>query len=59
VLEALRPARVTVPEANEPAVAWLRQNGYRVDMRTPRMRLGPPVPWRPEAIFGAISLLSA
>jgi GNAT superfamily N-acetyltransferase len=59
ILDTLRPARVTVPAANEPAVTWLGRNGYTVDMRTPRMRLGPPVPWRPEAIFGAISLLSA
>jgi hypothetical protein len=50
---------VTVPAENEPAVRWLHRNGYALDMRTPRMRLGPPVPWRPEAIFGAISLLSA
>jgi GNAT superfamily N-acetyltransferase len=59
LLDALRPARVTIPAANERGVRWLHRNSYTVDMRTPRMRLGPPVPWRPEAIFGAISLLSA
>jgi GNAT superfamily N-acetyltransferase len=59
LLEALRPPRVTVPAANDPAVRWLHRNGYTFDMPTPRMRLGPPLPWRPETIFGAISLLSA
>jgi GNAT superfamily N-acetyltransferase len=59
LLDELRPARVTVPVANEAAVRWLQRSRYTLDMRTPRMRLGPPVPWRPEAIFGAISLLSA
>jgi len=59
LLEQAHPLRALVPEANEPAVDWLGENGYDVTLRYPRMRLGPALEWRPEALFGGLSLLTA
>jgi hypothetical protein len=37
-------------------VAGLAAAGFEERARTTRMRLGPPLPWRPEAVFGAHNL---
>jgi predicted N-acetyltransferase YhbS len=47
--------RLAVPAANERAVAVLSELGPERE-GVERMRLGPPVPWRPTEIWGAFSL---
>jgi hypothetical protein len=48
--------RAVVPEANVEAMRALRQRGFRVVDHVVRMRLGEPVHWRPEGIWGAFNL---
>jgi hypothetical protein len=45
-----------VPEANAEALRALRQRGFRVVDHVVRMRLGEPVDWHPEGIWGAFNL---
>ena len=42
------PATLVVPDANAAAMANLRRWGFRAANAGERMRLGPPVAWRPE-----------
>jgi GNAT superfamily N-acetyltransferase len=51
-----RDVALTLPEANLPAVRAVEANGQRERSRSTRMRLGPPVPWRPRAMFSAFNL---
>jgi ribosomal protein S18 acetylase RimI-like enzyme len=48
--------RISVPAANAAALAALGERGFGVVGRTERMRLGPPVAWRPDAIWGVFNL---
>jgi hypothetical protein len=48
--------RAVVPEANDEALAALRQRGFRVVDHVLRMRSGEPVDWHPEGIWGAFNL---
>jgi GNAT superfamily N-acetyltransferase len=43
-----------VPEENQEAMLYLRENGYTEYRRGTRMIYGDPLPWRPEMIFGRI-----
>jgi GNAT superfamily N-acetyltransferase len=47
---------VSLPAANRPGVLALAATGFQERSRTTRMRLGPPLAWRPEAVFGAHNL---
>jgi GNAT superfamily N-acetyltransferase len=47
---------VSLPAGNRAAVAALEAAGFQERARTTRMRLGPPLPWRPEQVFGAHNL---
>ncbi len=53
---AAAAVRVSVPAANGPALAALGERAFGVVGRTERMRLGPPVAWHPEAIWGVFNL---
>jgi len=48
--------RVAVPQANAPAVEALLAHGCEERHGVERMRLGAPVAWRPELIWGVFSL---
>jgi predicted N-acetyltransferase YhbS len=50
------PATLVVPDANAAANANLRRWGFRAANAGERMRLGPPVAWRPERQFGLFNL---
>ncbi|MDX6640786.1 MAG: hypothetical protein QOF12_1797 [Solirubrobacteraceae bacterium] len=50
------PAILTLPDANEAAVAALEHWGFQAVNHAERMRLGPPVPWHPEQLFGMYNL---
>jgi GNAT superfamily N-acetyltransferase len=47
---------VSVPDGNQAARRALAAAGFRERSRTTRMHLGPPVPWRPAAQFGSLTL---
>jgi GNAT superfamily N-acetyltransferase len=47
--------RMGVPEANRHAVDAMLARGYEEVAGTERMRLGPPVPWRPDLVFGVFN----
>jgi GNAT superfamily N-acetyltransferase len=47
---------VSLPTGNRPGVLALAATGFQERSRTTRMRLGPPLVWRPEAVFGAHNL---
>ena len=49
-------ATLVVPDANAGAAAALRRWGFRASNAGDRMRLGPPVAWRPERQFGLFNL---
>jgi predicted N-acetyltransferase YhbS len=49
-------ATLVVPDANAAAAAALRKWGFRAANAGERMRLGPPVAWRPERQFGLFNL---
>jgi GNAT superfamily N-acetyltransferase len=48
--------RISVPAANAAALAALAERSFGVVGRTERMRLGPPLAWRPDAIWGVFNL---
>lgn len=50
------PSTLVVPDANAAAMANLRRWGFRAANAGERMRLGPPVAWRPERQFGLFNL---
>ena len=50
------PATLVVPDANPAANANLRRWGFRAANAGERMRLGPPVAWRPQCQFGLFNL---
>jgi ribosomal protein S18 acetylase RimI-like enzyme len=50
------PTTLVVPDANAAANANLRRWGFRAANAGERMRLGPPVAWRPERQFGLFNL---
>jgi hypothetical protein len=50
------PATLVIPDANAAAMANLRRWGFRAANAGERMRLGPPVAWRPERQFGLFNL---
>jgi GNAT superfamily N-acetyltransferase len=47
---------LSVPSGNAPALRTLAASGEREHSRTTRMRLGPPLEWRPPALFSAFNL---
>jgi GNAT superfamily N-acetyltransferase len=47
---------VSVPDGNQAARQALAAAGFLERSRTTRMHLGPPVPWRPAALFGCLTL---
>ena len=47
---------LSLPAGNRAGVAGLAAAGFEERARTTRMRLGPPLPWRLEAVFGAHNL---
>jgi GNAT superfamily N-acetyltransferase len=47
--------RVGIPEANTTAARAMAGRGYEEVAGTQRMRLGPPVDWRPDLIFGVFN----
>jgi ribosomal protein S18 acetylase RimI-like enzyme len=49
-------ATFVLPDANVAAAAVLRRWGFRPANAGERMRLGPPVAWRPERQFGLFNL---
>jgi GNAT superfamily N-acetyltransferase len=51
-----RDVALTMPEANVPALRAVEANGHTERSRSTRMRIGPPVPWRPRAMFSAFNL---
>jgi GNAT superfamily N-acetyltransferase len=50
------PTMLDVPAANAAAREAVLARGLRERYRTRRMRLGPPLAWRPERVWSAISL---
>lgn len=50
------PSVLTLPDANEPGIAALRRWGFRPVNHAERMRLGPPLEWNPEQVFGMFNL---
>jgi hypothetical protein len=50
------PAVLIVPEANAAAFDAVRRWGFQRANSGERMRLGPPVAWRPERQFGLFNL---
>jgi GNAT superfamily N-acetyltransferase len=61
LLEAVRRGgaeelSVSVPAGNRTGLLALEAAGFQERSVTTRMRLGPPLPWRPEAVFGAHNL---
>jgi hypothetical protein len=49
-------AALVVPDANAAAVEALRRWSFQATTSAVRMRLGPPVEWRPERQFGLFNL---
>lgn len=47
--------RIVVPMENTVAIDFLQQNGYQEWRRGTRMRLGEPLAWQPEKIYGRVS----
>jgi GNAT superfamily N-acetyltransferase len=47
--------RIVVPMENKTAIDYLLQNGYEEWRRGTRMRLGEPILWQPEKIYGRVS----
>jgi GNAT superfamily N-acetyltransferase len=47
---------LSIPEGNAPAIRALAARGQTERTRTTRMRLGPPLPWRPAAVFSTFNL---
>lgn len=47
--------RIVVPMENTTAIDFLQQNGYQEWRRGTRMRLGEPIAWKPEKIYGRVS----
>lgn len=45
---------IWLPGSNRTAMDFLAQCGYTVRDSRNRMRLGPPLPWRPELVYGWI-----
>jgi GNAT superfamily N-acetyltransferase len=61
LLEAVRRSdtgevTVSLPAGNRAGLLALAAAGFRERSGTTRMRLGPPLPWRPESLFGAHNL---
>jgi ribosomal protein S18 acetylase RimI-like enzyme len=50
------PGVLIVPDANTPAFEAVRRWGFQRANSGERMRLGPPVAWRPERQFGLFNL---
>lgn len=47
---------LTLPDANEAGVAALQRWAFRPVNHAERMRLGPPLPWSPDGLFGMFNL---
>lgn len=47
---------LSIPEGNAPAIRALEARGQTERSRATRMRLGPPVPWQPHAVFSTFNL---
>jgi GNAT superfamily N-acetyltransferase len=47
---------MSIPEGNGPAIRALEARGHTERSRATRMRLGPPLPWRPRAVFSTFNL---
>jgi GNAT superfamily N-acetyltransferase len=47
--------RVGIPDANTAAMRAMNGRGYEEVAGTQRMRLGPPVTWRPDLVFGVFN----
>jgi GNAT superfamily N-acetyltransferase len=47
---------LSVPEDNTAAIRAMETLGHAERSRTTRMRLGPPVPWRPTTVFSTFNL---
>jgi GNAT superfamily N-acetyltransferase len=61
LLEAVRRSgaeelSVSLPAGNRAGRLALEASGFQARSATTRMRLGPPLPWSPEAVFGAHNL---
>ena len=61
LLEAVRrgdggEVSVSLPAGNRAGLLALAAAGFRERSGTTRMRLGPALPWRPDAVFGAHNL---
>jgi GNAT superfamily N-acetyltransferase len=61
LLEAVRrgdgvEVSVSLPAGNRAGLLALAAAGFRERSGTTRMYLGPPLPWRPESVFGAHNL---
>jgi GNAT superfamily N-acetyltransferase len=61
LLEAVRrgdggEVSVSLPAGNRAGLLALAAAGFRERSGTTRMRLGPPLPWHPESVFGAHNL---
>jgi predicted N-acetyltransferase YhbS len=61
LLEAVRrgdagEVSVSLPAGNRAGLLGLAAAGFRERSGTTRMCLGPPLPWRPESVFGAHNL---
>jgi GNAT superfamily N-acetyltransferase len=61
LLEAIRRSgaeelSVSLPAGNRAGLLALEAAGFQARSATTRMRLGPPLPWRPQAVFGAHNL---
>jgi GNAT superfamily N-acetyltransferase len=61
LLEAVRRSdtgeiSVSLPAGNRAGLLALAAAGFRTRSGTTRMCLGPPLPWRPESVFGAHNL---
>jgi GNAT superfamily N-acetyltransferase len=47
---------LSVPEDNADAIRAMETLGHAERSRTTRMRLGPPIPWRPATLFSTFNL---
>jgi GNAT superfamily N-acetyltransferase len=47
---------LSVPEDNTAAIRAMETLGHAERSRTTRMRLGPPIPWRPTTLFSTFNL---
>ncbi len=50
------PVILTLPDANSAGIEILRGWGFRPVNHAERMRLGPPVDWHPERVYGMFNL---